>query len=57
VDDDDSSWPVVFGPGGVDLDIELISPCDYQDCQPDALWDQSSYGRKLVTKMSVKRSN
>ena len=52
-----TSWPVSFGPGGVDVEIELISPCDYQGCQPDALWDQSSYGRKTVTKVSVKRSN
>jgi len=52
-----TSWPVAFGPGGADVEIELINPCDYQGCQPGALWDQSSYGRKVVTKVSVKRSN
>jgi hypothetical protein len=51
-----TSWPVSFGPGGADVEIELINPCDSQGCQPGALWDQSSYGRKVVTKVSVNRS-
>jgi hypothetical protein len=52
-----TSWPVSFGPGGADVEIELINPCDPQGCQPGALWDQSSYGRKVLSKVSVKRSN
>lgn len=51
-----TSFPVSFGPGGADVEIEEINPCDSQGCQPGALWDQSSYGRKIVTKVNVKRS-
>ncbi len=52
-----TSFPVSFGPGGADVEIEVVNPCDSQGCQPGALWDQSSYGRKIVTKVSIKRSN
>lgn len=52
-----TSFPVSFGPSGAEVEIELINPCDSQGCQPGALWDQSSYGRKVITKVSVKRSN
>ena len=51
-----TSFPVSFGPGEANVEVELTNPCDSQGCQPGALWDQSSYGRKAVTKVSVKRS-
>jgi hypothetical protein len=52
-----TSWPVAFGAGTADVEIQLINPCDSQGCQPGALWDQDSYVRKVVTKVSVKRSS
>ena len=52
-----TSWPVSFGPGAGEVEIHISSQCDYEGCQPGALYDEASYGRREVSTVKLRRSN
>jgi hypothetical protein len=51
-----SSWPVSFGPGVGQTELEFPSRCDSQGCQPGALYDEGSYSRRDVFDVRLRRS-
>ena len=50
-----TSWPVSFGPGIGEVEVQFPSTCDSEGCQPGALYDEASYSRREFSKVSLKR--
>jgi hypothetical protein len=50
-----TSWPVSFGPGVGEVEVQFPSTCDSEGCQPGALYDEASYSRREFSKVSLRR--
>jgi hypothetical protein len=51
-----TSWPVSFGAGAGEVELQFPSICDPEGCQPGALYDERSYDRREFTKLSLRRT-